>query len=51
MTLADLKALADMGGALVFSVYVGWQVERIRATLDQLTRRIRVVEVDRPPAP
>lgn len=43
--LATVKAVADMGGALVFSVYVAWEVRLTRSALERLVERVRVVEL------
>jgi len=46
-TIATVKAIADMGGALVFSVYVAWELRQLRQVAEAIAPKIRTIEVER----
>lgn len=41
------KAVADLGGALVFSLYVAWELRQLRQLAAELVPHVRVIEVVR----
>jgi len=49
VTLPDLltatKTVADMGGALVFSAFVAWELRALRAAFERLADKVVRVDV------
>ena len=44
--ITTAKAVADMGGALVFSVFVAWELRALRAAFDRFEAKVTSVTVN-----